>query len=167
MLLAALAVIVGGVIRPEEAYTSIEWPLVVLIGAMTSMGAALQKTGAAELLAQQLVAWLAPFGIVVLMAGVAVLTMILTQPMSNAAAALVMIPVALAAAELVGVEPRTLAVLVTLSASLSFVAPLEPACLLVYAPGKYRFVDFIRAGLPLTVLALVVLLLLVPVFWPL
>ena len=93
--------------------------------------------------------------------------MILTQPMSNAAAALVMIPVALAAAELVGVEPRTLAVLVTLSASLSFVAPLEPACLLVYAPGKYRFIDFIRAGLPLTVLALVVLLLLVPVFWPL
>jgi di/tricarboxylate transporter len=166
LLLAVLVVVAGGVIRPEEAYAAIEWPLVVLIGAMTSMGAALQKTGAADLLAQQLVGLLAPFGLVAVMAGVALLTMVLTQPMSNAAAALVMIPVALSAADLLGVDARALAVLVTLSASLSFVAPLEPACLLVYAPGKYRFGDFIRAGLPLTILALAVLLVLVPIFWP-
>lgn len=167
MLLAVLGVLAGGALRAEEIYGSIEWPLIVLVGAMTSMGMAMQKTGAADLLARLLVQGVAPLGVVALMAGLAVLTMVLTQPLSNAAAALVMLPVAVATATQLGLQPRPFAVLVTLAASLSFVAPLEPACLLVYAPGKYRFRDFIRAGVPLTLVALVVLLVLVPAVWPL
>jgi di/tricarboxylate transporter len=97
----------------------------------------------------------------------AVLTMVLTQPMSNAAAALVVLPVALSTAVELGVNPRTFAVMVTLAASLSFLTPLEPACLLVYGPGRYRFVDFVKAGSVLTLLSLVLLLLLVPMIWPL
>ncbi len=167
MLLAVLGIVLAGVIRADQIYGMVEWPLVVLIGGMTSMGLALQKTGTADLIASAITEWIAPFGLTVTMAVFALVTMALTQPMSNAAAALVMLPVAISTAHQMGVEPRSLAILVTLSASLSFVAPLEPACLLVFAPGKYRFRDFIVAGLPMTAITLVVLLLLVPLVWPL
>jgi di/tricarboxylate transporter len=100
------------------------------------------------------------------MAAFVVLTMVLTQPLSNAAAALVVLPIAVSTATRIGIDPRSLAVLVTLAASLSFIAPLEPACLLVFGPGKYRFRDFVKVGLPLTLIVLVVLLLTVPVLWP-
>ena len=90
-----------------------------------------------------------------------------TQPMSNAAAALVVLPVAMNTASQLGLDPRTFAILITLAASLSFVTPFEPSCLIVYGPGKYRFRDFVVAGLPLTILAVVVLMVLVPMIWPL
>ncbi|WP_137700168.1 anion permease [Marimonas lutisalis] len=90
----------------------------------------------------------------------------LTQPLSNAAAALTMLPIAIALADNLGVDPRPLAIIVTLSASLSFIAPLEPALLLVYGRGNYRLLDFVRAGVPLTVVSLAIVLLLVPWIWP-
>ncbi len=101
------------------------------------------------------------------MAGFSILTIVLTQPMSNAAAALVVLPVAVSAAQKLGVDPRSFAILITLSASLSFVTPFEPSCLIVYGPGKYRFRDFLLAGTPLTAIAVAVLLVMVPVIWPL
>lgn len=167
MLLAVLVVVSAGVVRASDIYRTIEWPLIVLIGGMTSMGLALQSTGTADWLAEYIAATVAPFGLTATLAVFAVVTMILTQPMSNAAAALVMLPVAISTATAMGVEPRSMAVLVTLSASLSFVAPLEPACLLVFAPGKYRFADFLKAGLPMSLITLVTLLVLVPLLWPL
>jgi di/tricarboxylate transporter len=151
----------------EEAYTLIEWRLIVLIGGMTSFGVAMESTGAAGYLAGLIVDWTLPFGIPAVMATFVLLTIALTQPMSNAAAALVVLPVALSTATQLDVNPRTFAVLVTLAASLSFITPFEPACLLVYGPGKYRFADFLKAGLPLTALTVTILLLLVPVLWPL
>jgi di/tricarboxylate transporter len=93
--------------------------------------------------------------------------MLLTQPMSNAAAALVVLPIAISTAERLGVNPRTFAVLITLSASLSFITPFEPSCLIVYGPGKYRFRDFLICGTPLTILAMILLLTMVPLLWPL
>ncbi len=167
MLLAVVGVVAVGVVRPREIYGMIEWPLIVLIGGMTSMGLALQTTGTADIVAQQLVGVVAGYGMTATMASLAILTMVLTQPMSNAAAALVMLPVAISTAQQLGVDPRSFAVLVTLSASLSFIAPLEPACLLVFAPGRYRFTDFVKVGLPMTLITLVVLLVLVPLLWPL
>ncbi|MFY0529968.1 anion permease [Archangium gephyra] len=86
--------------------------------------------------------------------------------MSNQAAALVMLPVGLSAAAALGVNPRTFAMGIALAASCSFITPLEPSCMLVYGPGRYRFSDFFRLGGPLTVLMLVVLLVLVPWAWP-
>lgn len=166
LLLAVLVVVLAGVVRPNEVYEMVEWPLVVLIGGMASVGAALQSSGAADLLAGWVAGSVAPLGVLPLMAAFALLTMALTQPLSNAAAALVMLPVAVATASQVGLDPRSLAVLVTCAASLSFVTPFEPACLLVYAPGKYRFRDFVIAGLPLSLIALAVLLAVVPVWWP-
>lgn len=167
LLLAALAVVLAGAIRVEEMYGLVDWRLLVLIGGMTSFGLAMEKTGAARWLAVVIAAWTGPLGIYFVLGTFLVLTMLLTQPMSNAAAALVVLPVAVSTALEIGVEPRTFALLVTLAASLSFIAPLEPACLLVYGPGKYRFRDFVIAGSPLSLLVFLILLFLGPVIWPL
>lgn len=167
MLLAAISTVLLRCIRMEDAYVFIEWRLLVLIAGMTAFGLAMDTTGAADLLARQIVALTLPIGLTATMAAFAVLTVLLTQPMSNASAALVVLPVALASAAPLGVDPRPLAILVALSASLSFITPLEPACLLVYGPGKYRFMDFVRVGTPLTLVVLLVLILLVPILWPL
>lgn len=167
MLFAVLIVVVTDCISMEEAYRFIEWRLLVLIAGMSAFGAAMIKTGAAAFAANYIVSASLPFGAHFALAAFAILTVLLTQPMSNAAAALTVMPVAVAAADMLGADPRTFAIVVTLSASLSFITPLEPACLLVYGPGKYKFIDFVRAGLPLTAIALTLLLLLAPVFWPL
>jgi len=165
MLLAVLVVVVAGNISMTTAYRFIEWRLLVLIAGMSSFGLAMQQSGAAAYLAEYFVALSAPFGPLAAMAAVSLLTIALTQPMSNAAAALTMIPVVVSAADGLGLDPRMLAVLVTLSASLSFISPLEPACLLVYDAGRYRFSDYIRAGVPLTLICVAVLLVLVPMIW--
>ena len=166
-LLGALAVILLKCVTVEEIYSFIEWRLIVLIGGMTAFGLAMQKTQADGYLADLIVQWAFPLGLYWVLAGFVVLTMLLTQPLSNAAAVLVVLPVAISTAGQLGVNPRSLAVLVTLSASVSLIAPFEPACLLVFGPGKYRFRDFLISGLPLSAIVVVVLLVLVPVFWPL
>ena len=101
------------------------------------------------------------------LAGFFLLTVGLTQPMSNQAAALVVLPVAVKSAVALGVNPRTFIVAVTYAASFSFITPLEPACVLVYTPGRYRFMDFVKIGTILTVIVFVTAILLVPIFWPL
>ena len=166
-LLGALAVILLKCVTVEEVYGFIEWRLIILIGGMTAFGLAMQKTQADGYLADLIVQWAFPLGLYWVLAGFVVLTMLLTQPLSNAAAVLVVLPVAIATAGQLGVNPRSLAVLVTLAASVSLIAPFEPACLLVFGPGKYRFRDFLISGLPLSAIVVVLLLVLVPVFWPL
>ena len=127
----------------------------------------MEKTGAATLLGHWVVASLGPLGTMAVVAGFFALTILLTQPMSNAAAALVVLPVALSAARELGVNERTFAIAIMLAASISFIAPFEPACILVYGPGKYRFLDYVKTGTGLTLILSVVVLLLIPVFWPL
>ena len=90
-----------------------------------------------------------PMGKMRCLAGFVVLTVLLTQPMSNAAAALVIVPVALRAAAEMSADPRAFAIAIMLAASVSLVTPFEPACILVYTPGKYRFLDFIKLALRL------------------
>lgn len=165
-LLAALGVIGTRLITMEEAYNLIDWRLLILIAGMTAFGLAMQKTGAADYVAGLVVDWVSPLGTIAVMLAFVVLTMLLTQPMSNAAAALVVLPVAMGTAARLGLDPRTFAVLVTVAASLSFVTPFEPSCLIVYGPGKYRFRDFVISGVPLTALVILVILLMVPILWP-
>ena len=166
-LLAAISTILLKCITVEEAYDFIDWRLIILIGGMTSFGLAMEKTHAAHYLASLIVDWTRPLGIYGLLAGFVLLTIGLTQPMSNAAAALIVLPVALHTAEQLALNPRTFAVLITLAASLSFITPFEPSCLLVYGPGKYRFRDFFISGVPLSLLTVLILVLLVPWLWPL
>jgi di/tricarboxylate transporter len=166
-LAAAVLTVLSRSITVEEAYEFIDWRLIILIAGMTAFGVAMQKTGAAEFLAKWIVFYLEPYGVTVIMAGFFILTIILTQPMSNAAAALVVLPIALNTAERLGVNQRTFAIAIMLAASISFIAPFEPSSILVYGPGKYKFMDFVKTGMGLTLILLVVVLFLIPLFWPL
>jgi di/tricarboxylate transporter len=166
-LLVALIALATRCITLDTAYENVDWRLLILISGMTAFGSAMANSGADQMLAQAITGWLQPYGAVAVMAGFSLLTVLLTQPMSNAAAALVVLPVAMKAAESMGSSPRAFAIAVTLSASISLLTPFEPSCILVYGPGKYRFSDFIKVGGGLTLLSLIVIIILVPIFWPL
>jgi di/tricarboxylate transporter len=166
-LLVALLALATRCITLDAAYESVDWRLLILIGGMTAFGAAMAKSGADLMIAQAVTGWLQPFGAIAVLGGFTVLTVLLTQPMSNAAAALVVLPIAIKAAESMGTNPRAFAIAIMLSASISVLTPFEPSCILVYGPGKYRFSDFIKVGGGLTVLSVILILILVPLFWPL
>jgi di/tricarboxylate transporter len=166
-LMVALIALATRCITLDTAYENVDWRLLILISGMTAFGSAMANSGADQMLAQAITGWLQSYGAVAVMAGFSVLTVLLTQPMSNAAAALVVLPVAMKAAESMGSSPRAFAIAVTLSASISLLTPFEPSCILVYGPGKYRFSDFIKVGGGLTLLSLIVIIILVPIFWPL
>lgn len=153
-------------VRYSEMYSLIDFRLLVLIACMMSFGVAMENTGTDKFLAGLIESYFGIYGPTAVLAGFFVLTVILTQPMSNQAAALVVLPIAIKTAIAMGVNPRTFAIVVTLAASFSFITPLEPACVLVYTPGRYRFMDFVKVGSVLTLLVFTVSMLLVPVFWP-
>lgn len=167
MLLGALAVFLTRSITPEEAYRQIEWKVLILIGCMLSLGVAMQSTGTAEFLAERLVALVGDWNPLWLLTGFFILTVLLTQPMSNQAAAAVVIPVALQTALQLGLNPRTFAVMIAVAASTSYLTPLEPACLMVYGPGRYRFIDFVKVGGLLTGIVYLLAIWLVPLLWQL
>jgi di/tricarboxylate transporter len=166
-LLVALVALATRCMTLDAAYENVDWRLLILIGGMTAFGTAMSKSGADQVLAQLILGWLQPYGAIAVLAGFSLLTVILTQPMSNAAAALVVLPVALQAAETMHASPRAFAITVMLSASISLLTPFEPSCILVYGPGKYRFSDFIKVGGGLTILTVLLILWLVPLRWPL
>jgi di/tricarboxylate transporter len=166
VLLGALLAFITRCITPEEAYRDIEWKALILIGSMLALGAAMQATGTAEFLAAQIVNISGEASVVALLTGFFILTVVLTQPMSNQAAAVVVVPVAMQTALQLGLNPRTFAMMIAVAASCSYLTPLEPSCLMVYGPGRYRFVDFLKVGSLLTVLIFVIAIVLVPLVWP-
>jgi di/tricarboxylate transporter len=167
LLAAAVATVLSRSLPLHKVYACVEWRLLVLIAGMTAFGVAMEKTGAAHWLATLIVHALQPYGSLVVLTGFVLLTVILTQPMSNAAAALVVLPIALSTAAQLGLNARSFAIAITYAASISLIAPFEPSCLLVYGPGKYRFGDFVKVGGLLTLLLIALVILLVPLFWPL
>jgi di/tricarboxylate transporter len=167
LLLAVLGLVSTGRFSLQDMFGMISWRILILIGGMSSFGVAMQASGTASWLAGTMLSAIGGFGPLAVLLGLGLLTILLTQPMSNAAAALTLLPVAIEVANQLGADPRPFAVMVTLSASLSFVAPFEPALLLVYGPGQYSLRDFLRAGVPVTLLSLGILLVMIPVLWPL
>jgi di/tricarboxylate transporter len=167
VLLGVLILLAAKAVRTSEVYQMIDFRLIVLIAGMISFGAAMERSGTDKYLAGMIVNLVGPYGGAAVMAGFVLLTVALTQPMSNQAAALVVLPVAMQTAAQLGLNPRTFAVAITYAASCSFLTPLEPACVLIYTPGRYRFFDFVKVGSILTVAVLIVVVLLVPWRWPL
>jgi di/tricarboxylate transporter len=165
VLLGAFLMFLSRCLSPEEAYRNIEWKALILIGSMLAFGQAMQATGSADYLADQLVDIVGPTSPIAILSLFFALALILTQPMSNQAAAAVLIPIALSTAVQLDLNPRPFAVMIAVAASCSFITPLEPACVIVYGAGRYRFADFIRVGAPLTVLVYIIAILLVPFFW--
>jgi di/tricarboxylate transporter len=166
-LAGATAMLLAGCITAREAYARVNWPIIVLIAATLPMGLAMEKTGAAKLAAQYVTRFLGDYGPVVVMGGFFLFAIALTQTMVNAAAALLLTPIAINVAQQLQVNPRPFAMTIAIAASASFATPLEPACAIVYGPGRYRFADYIRVGGILTICVMAVTLLVIPIFWPL
>jgi di/tricarboxylate transporter len=166
-LLGAVLVFGTRAMSPEEAYREIEWKAVIVIGSMLALGSAMAHTGADRFLADRIANFTAGVGPVWLLTGFFALTLALTQPMSNQAAAAVVLPVALETAAGLGLNPRAFAIMGAVAGSCSFLTPLEPSCLLVYGPGRYRFFDFFKVGALLTIVIYAVAIVIVPWQWPL
>lgn len=167
VLIGAVLVFLTRCLAPEEAYSVLNWKAIVLIGSMLGLGVAMEETGTARYLAGLLVEWTRQFSPIWLLAGFFIFTVMLTQPMSNQAAAVVIFPIAFQLATQLDLNPRSFAMMIAVAASCSFLTPLEPSCLMVYGPGRYKFMDFVKVGLPLTVAIFIIALWLVPRFWPL
>ncbi len=167
VMLGALVAFVTRCITPAEAYRQVNWNAWLLIASMLSLGQAMEISGLATLLATAIVDLVGAGNPVLLLAAFFFLSLILTQPMSNQAAAVVVIPIAIQTAAQLGLNPRTFAVMIAVGASCSFITPLEPACLMVYGPGHYRFFDFVKVGSLLTLLVFAIAIVMVPWLWPL
>ncbi len=150
---------------PEQAYCEVEWKAIILIACMLSLGAAMEHTGAARYFAGLIVTHVGGFGPVALLSAFFAATVLLTQPMSNQAAAIVILPIAIQTAFQLDLNPRAFAVMIAVAASCSFLTPLEPACLMVYGPGRYRFMDFLKVGAWLTLIIYLIAITIVPRLW--
>ena len=151
----------------EEAYRSINWKAIFLIAGMLPMGIAMEQTGAAQFLANGMVGLIGGLGPLVVMAGFFILAAVTSQFMPNPAVAVLLAPIALSTASDLGISPYPLMMTVAVSASAAFLSPVgHSANVLVMGPGGYRFSDYLKVGIPLTLVVLAVVLLIMPVFWP-
>ena len=151
----------------EEAYRAIEWKVIVLIACMLPLGVAVENTGAARMGAEVLIATVGHLGPRWVVAALFLVTVLGTQVIPTAALVVLMAPVALSAAADLGISPHLLMMTVAMAASASFASPLShPAHLLVMGPGGYRFTDYLRVGIPLTVVVMAVSVWLLPILWP-
>jgi di/tricarboxylate transporter len=168
LLTGAVGMALLGIITMDQAYQAIDWRTVFLVAGMLPMGVAMAKTGAASLLANSLFGLLGAGSGILLVAGFLLLAMLMSQVMAGVASSAVLVPVAIQAANHAGVDPRALVMAVALGTSMAFLTPLgHPVNILVMSPGGYRFKDYPRVGFPLTVLLFIILMLLLPVVWPL
>ena len=167
-VLAMAVVLIARCIDAEEAFSFVEGRLLALIFAMLAVGAALEHTGAIELLVGSLAPWLENVPPVVLIWTIYFITTLLTELVSNNAIAVIMAPIAIALAQTMGVDPRPLVVAVMIAASACFATPIGyQTNMLVYGPGGYRFTDYLKVGIPLNISLGVVVCLTIPLLWPL
>ncbi len=166
-LLAAGALIILGVLTVEQSYRSINWTTVIMIAAMMPLSTAMYQSGAATMLGEGLVRTVGDAGPFALLAGLFLLTGILGQLISNTATALIIIPIAVAAAGELGVSPRPVLMSVAVAAAASFLTPVAtPVNLMVMGPAGYRFGDYWKLGLPLMIWFFIVATFIVPLIWP-
>ncbi len=168
MTAGALAMVLLGVLDMDEAIASIDWKAIFLVAGMLPMGVAMQKTGTASLLAQQVTALMGGWGPMAVVMGLYALSVMLTTGMSNAAVLVLMAPIALDAARHLGASPYPFIVAVVLAASSAFMMPIgHQSNVIVMGPGEYRFSDYFRAGWGLSLLLMLVVALTLPLVWPL
>lgn len=165
---AATAMVLFGVLTLYEAYESVDWPIIILLGAMIPVGQALESTGGAELVAQALLQVFGQFPAVVILTALLVWTMLLTNVVNNAAAAVLVAPIALDTALIMGASPDPFLMAVAIGASCAFLTPIgHQSNTLVMGPGGYKFGDYWHMGLPLSVIVTLVAVPLIMWFWPL
>jgi di/tricarboxylate transporter len=162
-LLGVAVVLVTRCIDADEAFGFIDGRLMAMLFAMLAVGAALDHSGAVDLIVDAIAPVIANWPPVFLLFTIYALTSLLTELLSNNAVAVVVTPVAIGLAQTLGLDPRPVLILVMLGASFGFATPIGYQCnLLVYGPGGYRFADFLRIGIPLNILCGVVACLVIP-----
>jgi di/tricarboxylate transporter len=167
MVAAVLMVVLGCVRNMEEAYKTVNWESIVLIGGMIPMSIAIEKTGAAEMLTNSLVNSLGSYGPTALLVGVYATTSVLTLFISNTACAVLFAPIALTSAVQLGVSPYPYLFAVSIGASMCFASPFStPPNALVMSAGRYKFIHYIKVGLPLQFVMGVVMIIVLPLFFP-
>ncbi|OEH94223.1 SLC13 family permease [Bacillus solimangrovi] len=167
MISAFLMLVTGCLRNMDEAYRNINWESVVLIAAMLPMATALEKTGGVELISNSLVTSLGGFGPTAVMAGFYIVTMILSQFISNTATAVIFAPIAITASVSMGVSPYPLLLSVSVAASMAFATPVaSPTNALVLTAGGYQFKDFVKVGVPLQVVIMIVMMFTIPLVYP-
>ena len=167
-VIAATLMVVTNCLTMEDAYRAIEWRAIFLIAGMLPLGTAMEETGAATFLGQQTVAWLGPLGPWWVIAGLYVVTALGTMVIPTVALVVLMAPIVLSASASLGMAPQTAMMAVCMAGAAGFMSPMaHPANLLVMGPGGYRFVDYLKVGVPLTVVVFVTVMVLLPFLWPL
>ena len=171
----SVAAVIGGTImvltgclNMEQAYRAIDWRAIFLIAGMLPLGTAMQQTGAAEFLANQVMELLGDAGPWPVIMGLYILTAMATMIIPTAALVVLMAPIVLSAMGDLGVAPEPAMMAVAMAASASFTSPIShPANILVMGPGGYRFVDYLKVGVPLTIVVFITVMVLLPILWPL
>ncbi len=167
-VLAMALVLVTRCIDADEAFSFVDGRLLAMIFAMLAVGAALESSGAVQLIVNAIAPALRDLPPVLLVWAVYMLTTIMTELVSNNAVAVIVTPIAIGLAEAIGVDPRPLVVAVMVAASAAFATPIGyQTNMLVYGPGGYRFSDFLKVGIPMNLLVGIAASATIPVFWPL
>ena len=167
-VIGAAVMVLCGCLTMEEAYRQIEWKAVFLIAGMLPLGTALDQTGAARMIAEGVVSLVGPFGPTAVLFGLVSLTFLATCFVPTAALVVLMAPIVLSTATTLGLAPHALLMGVAMAASASFMTPIShPANILVMGPGGYRFMDYIKVGGLLTLVVLLIIVFILPFFWPL
>lgn len=165
---AALMVLTGCVRNMNDAYTQVNWESTVLIAAMLPMATALEKTGGMSIISEGIIDILGGYGPLAVLAGIYLSTMLVTQFISNTATAVLFGPIALSTAILLGVNPYTFLITVTVASCMSFATPVaSPTNALVMPVGGYTFSDFVKIGVPLHIVMFFVMMIVIPIFFPL
>ncbi len=167
-LAGAVLMVITGCLDADEMYEAIDWRVIFLLAGILPLGIALSNSGAAESIAAQAIALVGDYGPIAALAGIYIITAILTEFMSNNASAVLMAPIAFATAHTLGVDPKPFLVAVAFAASTSFATPVGyQTNTMVYSAGGYRFMDFVRIGVPLNLIFAAIAITLIPIIWPL
>jgi len=165
-VVGATVMVLTGCLTMDEAYRSVSWRSIFLIAAMLPMGLALQTTGAATLLAESGLSVLSPFGVWGVIVGLYLVTSIATMIIPTAALVVIMAPIAITSSTQIGLSPHAAMMAIAIAASASFTSPIShPANILVMGPGGYRFADYVKVGVPLTIVVMIVALIVLPLVW--
>jgi di/tricarboxylate transporter len=166
-ILGVAVLLAYNIIDAGEARKSIDWTVLIVIGAALGLGKAMTVSGAAQTVAHWMVHLTSAYGTLAVFAGLVIFTGILTNIITNNAVIVLIFPIALSVAQSQGIEARALFIGVTIAASMSFLTHIGyQTNLMVYGPGNYRFTDFLKVGLPLQIILWIIIIILVPIIWP-